>query len=315
MIAPFVFAATLLAQQPSQPPSPSGRGQSTQQQEPTRKIETQAPVNQSVPQQDTPPPNVQVPPINQISIQQTNGKEENATTQDLAPWILGLLTVGVGVLQWRVMRRQGDIAEQQNGIIRSQNSLLDATRKAAEDSVSAAQNSVSAAKDSLATNKEIERAYIIISHRDIQVVYDATGTPPPPIGIKFTVVIKNRGRTPGDILGGFYGYHIGQTPALPDNRSHLVGAFLLPDGHMQMLFSIQEDRNVLQRIMAGEQRSRLWLIGQVDYADRFGIAHRGGYARCLNHEGPAFSFVAETGPWNYDRPLTQEEDQHYGRQP
>jgi hypothetical protein len=71
-------------------------------------------------------------------------------------------------------------------------------------------------------------------------------------------------------------------------------------------------------VLSGDGDARLWLIAEVDYADRFGQPHTGGYGRCLiagNRYGTrlSFDFVPETEAFNYDRPMHPDKRKHYGK--
>ena len=56
---------------------------------------------------------------------------------------------------------------------------------------------------------------------------------------------------------------------------------------------------------------RLWLIGIVDYRDRFGLGHRAGYGPRYDRYTRELIFDETTASLNYDRPLTPEEERQY----
>jgi hypothetical protein len=229
---------------------------------------------------------------------------------DPVTWFTGFLLL-VGFLQWRVMRRQAKVAETQNEIMVRQESIMDAQRRTTDLM--------------LTTNKEIERAYIFMTHKDVSVRHPSDGKGDldmsKPQSITVGVLIRNSGRTPGDFLGGYFGFRIAPTPGIPGVTqafSSLTPAFLFPDGHVEFVLTVNvSDNPTLHDVLTGKGEDRLWLIGEADYSDRFGQKHTGGYGRCLvrHPDGRfSFSFVSETGPFNYDRPMTPEKEKHYGAQ-
>ncbi len=185
-------------------------------------------------------------------------------------------------------------------------------------SAKATEESATTTADTLAANKAIERAYISITHKDVKIRYARTiaGSPDPslPVSITFTVHVRNSGRTPGNLLGGYFGYRISPEPGPPQvsqTVSPLTAAFLLPEGHVEFDMAIRHsDTPSLQNALRGRGDNRLWLIGEVDYSDRFGQMHIGGYGRRFSMASGgqgAFGFGAETGPFNFDRPMTPDE--------
>ena len=69
------------------------------------------------------------------------------------------------------------------------------------------------------------------------------------------------------------------------------GSYILPPGHQQTrVYLVTQDKfnhyvpftgldpDALMAVMEDEER-KLWLYGYVDYRDRFGTRHRGGYMR------------------------------------
>ena len=120
------------------------------------------------------------------------------------------------------------------------------------------------------------------------------------------------------MIGGYFGFVIAQSPRTPDLLSaiRITPAFLLTDSPVDFDFTITvASRPDLHDAFLGVGDNRLWLIGEVDYRDRFGAIHRGGYARLFSRGNrrriPSFVFSPETAALNYDRPLTDEEKRHY----
>lgn len=235
----------------------------------------------------------------------------------------------------KLTEKQQAILEQQHATLSQQGEHMAASLQAARDNASAALKSGEAAErsaaatvelkriasSSLVTSQEIERAYIYISHKDVYVMYGPDGSggsdPTKPLRIRLTVKIRNGGRTPGNILGGFIGYRISTEAGLPDltrTVRNMTPAFLLPDGHVEFGFEVGIDRDpALANVFSQTNPELLWLIGEVHYSDRFGQMHSGGYGRCFTHQNQTvnFSFVPETGPYNFDKPLSPQQVQRY----
>jgi hypothetical protein len=105
----------------------------------------------------------------------------------------------VAYRRWRWLHRQVEIVAEQKTI---------------------AVNSVTVSANALATNREIEHAHTGVRDTEAYVSLEPNGSWVPPgterIGVGFTLEIANTGRTPGDRLGGFFGYLIAPTPGIPD---------------------------------------------------------------------------------------------------
>lgn len=230
-------------------------------------------------------------------------------------WVLVAFSVlGIGVAVCTLLAISREVAE---------------TGKAAQ----AAADSADAAKDTLATNREIERAYIAISHESIVLAESRiTGSRPSSRhrtndpnadAIEFVAIVKNHGRTPGDVLGGYCTFIYETADIGPDLRRvtsegpRLTGLFLLPNasvdfamvkvvGQAELLFLTNE-----HPYDAANER-HLWFVGEVDYRDRFKAIHRGGY--CRRYDKIAHNFVSapETAALNYDRSLSAAEIKHHG---
>lgn len=199
--------------------------------------------------------------------------------------------------------------------------------KAARDSADAAVKAAESAKASadlnaaaLSTQREIERAYISMTHESVW----SEGAPDgqggrtnAPIAIGLSVSLRNSGRTPGTLLGGFVGYVISDEPVLPDitRATRLSSAFLFPGDALDFGIEIRatmEPRLTEAALATGSMR--LWLVGQVDYSDRFGNLHTSGYGRMFHETvalGPGFKFSPETSALNFDRPMEKEKRVHY----
>lgn len=210
--------------------------------------------------------------------------------------------------------------------------VIEAQRSAniADRSADAAADSARAAADTLATNREIERAYIALSHRDIATVNSkrtaddrkqaGVKNDPDPDSIEFVCDIKNFGRTPGDVVGGFFGFVFEVADVGPDlrrvtggyhQRGHLTKMFLLPDTRpVDFLTGITLGKSAMLLLTHGHDDPSdkyLWFVAEVDYRDRFGNFHRGGYGRRFDRHAGNFIIDSSTVTLNYDRPLTSAE--------
>lgn len=179
--------------------------------------------------------------------------------------------------------------------------------KATKTAAKAAQAGVEAASDTLATNKQIELAYIAMSHKEPGYVRDEAGRTV--IGVAAMLNITNFGRTPGHIVGGFHGWILGSTPDLaklfggaPLNTT----AFLVPSALIDFYVSVTVPDSIAD-VISTHPTMRLWLVGEVHYRDNFGTLHCGGYGRAWSDAVFNLVYDRSTNPLNYDRPLAAEE--------
>jgi len=235
---------------------------------------------------------------------------------DFSQILLTLFLLGIAIWQIVLLKRTVDATKN------AANAAKD-NATAASDNAAAAVESARTAAAALATHKEIERAYISLTHQKVFINYMGTtdGLRGPdmsrPYSIGLTVVVRNTGRTPGDLLGGFIGWRIGESPGIPDVTrvlNNLTPAFLLATKTVSFGLTIREDAEAMERLIVRRDGSdHLWLIGEVDYADRFGQLHTAGYGRRFNPDPPSFVFTSETGPFNYDRPMSAHKKASYGK--
>ena len=88
----------------------------------------------------------------------------------------------------------------------------------------------------------------------------------------------------------------------------MVPAFLLPypEGLLEFPWNVEIGPNTMREI-ADRNGNVLWLVGEIDYRDRFQKIHRGGYGRAYAPNGPGLVFNPSTARLNYDRPLSPAE--------
>lgn len=220
------------------------------------------------------------------------------------------------------------------GTLREIRKEVSETAKAAK----AAEDSATATAGTLATNKEIERAYITLGHNHVILANSAMlqvkrsmdrGRDDDPDAVELVVMITNKGNTPGDVLGGFYGF-IHETAATgPDLRKvqgrrngggHLTRLFLHPKKTVSFSAAITLGSDEIAKLTSIQAEHEpdatyLWFVGEVDYKDRFKTVHRCGYCRRYSAASGGFLFGPETGPLNYDRLLGPEEIAQRGYRP
>src|SRR5205823_1733051 len=105
-----------------------------------------------------------------------------------------------------------------------------------------------------------------------------------PQSITITLKIENFGHTPGDLLGGFWGWNIGPKPQIPDvtRGDHFSPAFLRQGDSVPFEFTFPEDEPTLLAVLQPHRGTiSLWLTVEVHYEDRFGGLHAGGFGRRL----------------------------------
>lgn len=141
-------------------------------------------------------------------------------------------------------------------------------------------------KATLAANKVVERAYVDISHQSrpglrFLAVPDSQDRKP-----YLVAEIKNHGKTPADLVAILMRLVVAAVPpAKPvygDDRKELR-AVVMPGESLQTPWPFLQISDALYNsIQAGQMT--VWVIGYIDYRDRFGTLHRGGYTRRYDPE-------------------------------
>ena len=160
----------------------------------------------------------------------------------------------------------------------------------------------------LAANKEIERAYVDISHAPEGLGFVA-GRPP-----TLKLSVKNHGRSPGDVTSFILSMIVVEPGGeLPDAiaypwqpvKTHPAQLTLMPSEKVSLTMMdnwAPLDQAAIEKFRSG--KASLFIVGYVDYIDRFGSRHRSGYARRFEpaaREGTNnLIFVTKPG-YNYDR--------------
>jgi hypothetical protein len=179
------------------------------------------------------------------------------------------------------------------------------------------------------TSKVIDRAYVKISHEwptnsQSPLEFTISEGQPPRALLWFSITIKNEGHTPADVLGGgVWAWALNEELPPTETPDHypfrIAPAFLTGGGgdfvreRSSVIFPVDLVPHFRDRHnTVGEQ---LWLIGHVDYRDRFGDFHRAGYCRHLDNASKDLIFDQTTTGLNYDRPLTRPERRKYKPKP
>jgi hypothetical protein len=258
-------------------------------------------------------------------------REDDQANRQYALWLSLITAIVVAAQVWLLMNQNRIIAGQ-NAIMAGQKTAADTqsgymrdglieTQKssnAARRAANAARKNATAARDTLATQREIERAYISFVQTKVYVVgaEDSSGgwDRSRPQQLSVDIHIHNSGRTPGTFLGGYIGYCIGDKPRVPDlstgQRLH-APAFLHPTEHVDFGIDVKvsEDNPQIEAALKGE--TPLWIVGVVDYEDRFGGLHQAGYGRKFSTTRDTLQFTPETAEWNYDRPMHPDNVRNY----
>ena len=164
-------------------------------------------------------------------------------------------------------------------------------------------------------NRVVERAYVTMSHvtptRDVTRDWNALRIRDDGMAI-VRIQFKNRGRTPAEVIGGRFKLERirgnDEPPLQPIYTGHGsvrfdVSYFLVADAEFIFDFDLELPFPIGALISVENGTDKLWLIGYVDYRDKFGDVHRAGYARRYEPRviGNNLTFVTQTG-YNYDRP-------------
>ena len=251
---------------------------------------------------------------------ETASREDAPGAAELSLWVeptVDVLTLALAAFGVAAALKTLNQLKRQNDLARRNTIAAVANARAADKNAASAAEQARISAMALATNQEIERAYVSLTHRKVHVMgaqdgyggWDVTR----PTGISVNIEVRNTGRTPGDFLGGYFGYLFGDLPSTPDllrGRRLLTGAFLLPEKDID--FTLEITTTTDDGLNAGlTGATPMWLVGVVDYRDRFGVCHQGGYARRYSAETHNFVFSPETNSFNYDRPMHPDVHKNY----
>jgi hypothetical protein len=169
----------------------------------------------------------------------------------------------------------------------------------------------------LATNRQIERAYIKMSHLspglDIpSIIMTSSARPVPRRDVSVRMSVRNHGNTPGEVTCGlvqllFTDEPLPHRPAYDEKEARPARVFLVKGSSFKITKNWPIDADTIDRVCAGAMQ--MYVLGYVDYLDRFGGRHRAGYARIYNSRadrGNNLPYVTEPG-YNYDRIRQQDE--------
>ena len=263
MIVPFLVVLTLAATA-SQPPSPSGR------------VGSQTPQQQSATQNKQ--PSNQNPPVTALVSQQPAQQPNQATApQNQQPtpnrwdrfvdnganWAIVFLTFVLAVIGY-FQWLATDTANRHNTVT--------------------------------------ERAYVTMSHRSFSIDDAATAR----VRVLTRIKISNTGNTPAKITAIQILSRVTEfLPTIPPYQqaatAERVEAFVSANDWFNLSPRLDLLSTEQWAAVQLNRTERLWLIGYIDYIDKFGNRHRSGYARVYDPD--AFTLVlVQTPGYNYDRP-------------
>jgi hypothetical protein len=312
----------------SQPPAPSPLKGSNPPENPATDVKGGPSANERGTEKS--PLVIKILPTQQAQKEATNTQSDNHQNAATDWWMFGMtgIIAVIGIIQAIVFglqaRRLRETIEKMDEIATGQTddmrvSITQATRVA--DIYDA----------TLATNKTIERAYITLANT-------STGLNSPNVTelmrlvggddnsqdatiqvghVSVTFEVKNHGRTPADLLGGIVSLAIGNNPpqsTSPTKYFRYLPPFFLVSGDTKSwspTFLLPQD--LLEDIQ--KANGQLWVIGYIDYRDKFGDRHRCNYGRHYipslwagNNEG-LLLFDVTTASLNNDHPLTAEQEE------
>jgi len=144
---------------------------------------------------------------------------------------------------------------------------------------------------SLTANKVIERAYVKMSHNRPGLRIDPVSTASrlydtaPRQDISVDVKVQNSGNTPATVS-----YHLLQLvftnsplPTTPDydpTKGQVVRVHLVKDESFNIFMNVNVEATAVANVQS--EGWKLYLLGYVDYIDKFKGRHRSGYARVYN---------------------------------
>ena len=153
-------------------------------------------------------------------------------------------------------------------------------------------------------NHAIYRAYVDLSHRPPGLELSQSSS-----NANVQMTVMNHGETPADLSGVLLRLVATNDP-LPDTPPYgsasvqPVSIFLNAGESVNFPWSMQVPSDVIQQIEAGGIGA--WLVGYVEYDDRFGRKHRNGYARRYEPAQPQNNLVFELHE-NYNNDTEVEE--------
>jgi hypothetical protein len=151
----------------------------------------------------------------------------------------------------------------------------------------------------LSTTRQIERAYVTMSHYPpgLTFGFESSGSDDPiwKQDVNVTMKVCNYGNTPARITRVLIQPIVAveplpEKPKYDETYGEAIDAFSVKGDHINVPKPMQIPRSDLTTIKSLANNVaecvhplRLFIIGYVDYIDRFGTRHRAGYARMYNH--------------------------------
>jgi hypothetical protein len=237
---------------------------------------------------DGPPLIVKVQPSPQTDEEAAKEQDQIDRQESAERWTrgLGFITAIVGFLQLVAIGLQVRIAGRQNRLFRSQNAIIEA-----QSSIMDAQRATNEA--TLATMREIERAYVTMSHQlpGIEPKSERVSAEDNRWRHRLTVgiTVQNNGNTPARVTRCLIQVVMTNDdfPAVPDYNESLArpGYVSLVKDDSYTISTPYEFHSTGTKSFSAAFRElavhghRLYVIGYVDYTDKFDDRHRAGYGR------------------------------------
>lgn len=230
---------------------------------------------------------VQPAPKTHQEAAQEQTKEERDSSAHRLNIVAVVAAIGIGVLQFFMIGAQVWIAGRQNRIIERQNAIMEGQASSEAASAATAIQAVNAAERTTTTMQRIERAYVTMSHYPPGFEVSTTETTStqdsvPKRDMSIRIKVQNCGNTPATITSAvmihFLNVAAPDRPPFDKDDKGLGGrAFLVKNGTLDLRTDTFVTASEWEQVIAG--KVRLWIAGQVDYIDAFGVHHRHGYAR------------------------------------
>ena len=164
------------------------------------------------------------------------------------------------------------------------------------------------------STRTIERAYVKMSHSGWSLEPLREGEE-----VLVTMQVKNFGNTPATTTHYLLTYRLcPQCQQLPDEPDYSKGtvqsieAFLVKGDFFTYSEAFSIPTEEMRSFAGPEPTAAFYLVGYVDYVDRFEIRHRAGYARRYDPVSEDLVFVTQPG-YNYDRRRKKGEGNDWGK--
>lgn len=167
----------------------------------------------------------------------------------------------------------------------------------------------------------VERAYVSMSHKPPGLI--VTPKNADKIDVSVDMQLQNHGNTPARITFCLMQLHFtltdGELSYDPEYRPEAglrpIHSIIMKGETLNLFGNWEVERRGLQDVLDPNTPTKLFLVGYVDYIDRFGKRHRCGYARQFNSQGGItgnnLPFVTQPR-YNYDHERYSGEGDDWG---